>query len=458
MNLPPSPLLHYDSPPPRAGGYSRVALGISWLVIAVAILSAAIVNWRAARAPGRAEAVQNVQLTIASRVVVGEFHAINQARLPTAVPAEQLLSPLKRVATEPEAKLRLVSVIGEVKGRGAALAAIDDVSPKLSGKEAAADVASLRTIYTRGPAALSGDQREGLVRNEGWFGNLALTFGLADSDALRHATLAKARAAFIGSAALELLVALAGLAGLVLMLVAIIRLALGRLHLSYRPAAGRTTAFIEAFALYLGGYVAISLTIRRFFPHSLALGTLASLGWIVLAMFWPLARGVSWAGLKGGYGWYRGQGILREALAGLVGYLAGLPLVIFAVVVSFVLISRSGTTTSHPVMFAQTHGFWNILELYLLASVFAPLAEETLFRGALFNHLRQWHGWVLAALVSSFIFAAVHPQGWAAIPVLGGIGFVFAGIREWRGTFVASATAHAVHNGIAVTVLIVSLQ
>jgi membrane protease YdiL (CAAX protease family) len=81
-----------------------------------------------------------------------------------------------------------------------------------------------------------------------------------------------------------------------------------------------------------------------------------------------------------------------------------------------------------------------------------------MFRGALFAHLRQGNGWLLSAALSAFIFAALHPQGWAAIPLLGAIGFVFAGIREWRGTALASMTAHALNNAAVTTLLIVALK
>jgi membrane protease YdiL (CAAX protease family) len=65
---------------------------------------------------------------------------------------------------------------------------------------------------------------------------------------------------------------------------------------------------------------------------------------------------------------------------------------------------------------------------------------------------------LISGLISSLIFAAVHPQGWTAIPVLGAIGFVLASIREWRGTFIASATAHALNNAVVTTFVILALQ
>jgi membrane protease YdiL (CAAX protease family) len=63
---------------------------------------------------------------------------------------------------------------------------------------------------------------------------------------------------------------------------------------------------------------------------------------------------------------------------------------------------------------------------------------------------------VFAAAISGVIFAAVHPQGWAVVPALAAIGAVLALVRQWRGSLVASITAHALHNGMLVTVMVLA--
>jgi hypothetical protein len=81
-----------------------------------------------------------------------------------------------------------------------------------------------------------------------------------------------------------------------------------------------------------------------------------------------------------------------------------------------------------------------------------------MFRGALFSHLRARVGWWVSAPVVSLIFAAIHPQGWVAIPVLGAIAMVLAGLREWRGSAIAPMVAHGVNNAVAVSVMILMLK
>ena len=60
---------------------------------------------------------------------------------------------------------------------------------------------------------------------------------------------------------------------------------------------------------------------------------------------------------------------------------------------------------------------------FLVGVVFAPIVEEIFFRGFLFQGFRQKYGWIVAILLSSFIFAAAHLDPVSFIPtfVLGSV-------------------------------------
>lgn len=442
---------------PRVGPYSISIATIAWIVILACVGIVAVLNWRALKMPARQEASEDVQLLITSRTLVGmqQLHSESNATA-SAVTSQAIANILLNAG--PKQQLLLVSVTGELKGAKAAQKALDRCAPKLTDPADRADLAALRTIYTKGPGALSPQQRTELIKHEGWFGRLALSYGLPDSDPLRAQVLRASKKAAIAGFSFEGLTVFSILAGLALLITAIVRLAGGRLHLCYGRAPWHTTVYLESFALYLAGYFAIGYFAKAITHGSLILAYLLELVWVIFAMLWPRLRGMTWQGLRGALGWYWGQGFAKEAFAGILGYLAGLPIVMISAMFAYLLSSRTHTIATHPLVLSNTHGVWRIISLYLLASVFAPLVEETMFRGALFNHLRQRHGWFLSALISSFIFAAVHPQGWTAIPVLGAIGFVLASIREWRGTFIASATAHALNNGVVTTFVILALQ
>ena len=47
--------------------------------------------------------------------------------------------------------------------------------------------------------------------------------------------------------------------------------------------------------------------------------------------------------------------------------------------------------------------------LYLLACVFAPITEETMFRGVLFHHMRRRWSWAFSAVIVSSIFKILSP-------------------------------------------------
>ena len=61
-------------------------------------------------------------------------------------------------------------------------------------------------------------------------------------------------------------------------------------------------------------------------------------------------------------------------------------------------------------------------------------------------------------LISAFIFAVIHPQGLTAVPAIMALGATFALIREWRGSIIASATAHALNNSLMISLLVLMLR
>ena len=85
----------------------------------------------------------------------------------------------------------------------------------------------------------------------------------------------------------------------------------------------------------------------------------------------------------------------------------------------------------------------------LLAIVIAPITEECCFRGFLYNSIKQHAGGIMATLISSFFFAAIHTSLVAFLPL-----FVFAVFQceLYRKThsLTAPIIAHAVFNSISV--------
>jgi membrane protease YdiL (CAAX protease family) len=149
----------------------------------------------------------------------------------------------------------------------------------------------------------------------------------------------------------------------------------------------------------------------------------------------------------------RSLGIGRENLGqhilwGLGGVLANLP--ILAVVMGLSLpLTRFLPAPEHPatVELMEAASPLVVIQLILTACVFAPFIEETMFRGTLFPALTKLlRKPVWAALLSSLIFAAIHPTGIPVWPALATIGAMSCFLSYQTKSLVPSLVMHGVHN------------
>lgn len=445
---------------PGSSGHAGASPGviISWLVIAAVVAFVSGRVWLHSRTQAAARAADDISLRMSARYVVG-YHEVfgklddPQTERNTARASTDFLASAKT----PVDQLRAVTVLAELEGGPAAVDQLDAIATSLNSGHLSQDAQSLRTIYTRGATSLSPERRQQLIDRHGWFADLALSYQKPPTDPLRRSVLGVSLRAFWAS--LGFLLSLIGvlIAGAVLFSLGLARFIDGKLRTAYQRPTSTAGVFLEAFALYLAGYVGIGWVMSKFTSAPAWLAYTIDLLWVGFACCWPVIRGVSGRELLRGLGWTTGRGVLREMGAGIVGYLAAMPVLALAVGLTTLLGKITGEKAVHPIVFGAGTGLKTIVGLYLLASVWAPVVEETMFRGALFHHLRFRHRWLFSAALSALIFASLHPQGWTAIPILGGIGFAFAGIREWRGTAIASAVAHALNNAVATTLLILTL-
>jgi membrane protease YdiL (CAAX protease family) len=333
------------------------------------------------------------------------------------------------------ARLRLVAVAAEIEGAAAVAGRLERLLAEDLSPAERADAGTFRRIYVDlAPLAPDAD----FVRRNGWFARLALSRGLPDHHPLRRAVLGAATRTFAAFVIAGFGLFFSILAGLVLLPMGLWALRGGRLRFAYAaPArAPGDRAWLETVTILLAGVLAIGLLGR---------GPLA-IWLLVLVPLWPLARGVSLGDWRAGLGLVRGRGLVREAGAGLLGYLAGIPVFVAGVLVSVLLSRVLGDPLSHPAVREAAGGGAGILHLYLAACVWAPLVEETVFRGAFHRYLRARTSRLAAAALTGLVFAFVHPQGLAAVPALAAVGGWLALVREWRGSLVPCIAVHCVHN------------
>lgn len=141
-------------------------------------------------------------------------------------------------------------------------------------------------------------------------------------------------------------------------------------------------------------------------------------------------------------------------LWGIGGWIANVPVFAFTLVITNAL-SRLVPEPTHPVseeILANPSGMV-IFAILIVAAVGAPLIEETFFRGMLFPAIGRalaspW--WGIA--ISSFLFAAIHPQGIAGWPSLFGIAAVNAGLTYQTRSLIPAMVLHGLHNASVLTV------
>jgi membrane protease YdiL (CAAX protease family) len=90
-------------------------------------------------------------------------------------------------------------------------------------------------------------------------------------------------------------------------------------------------------------------------------------------------------------------------------------------------------------------GFWPWLAVMGLGGVVIPVAEEVVFRGCLYPALRRPLGTAGAAALSALVFAAMHLELGALVPIFF-IGVVLALFRERTGSLAAPIFVHVLNN------------
>ncbi len=357
-------------------------------------------------------------------------------------------------------RIRLVPVAGELKDSGEALARVDRLAATSElTPDTREDLSLLRQIYDEEEGEMAPADRDRLVDRYGWFGRLALSHGLDDEDPIRQSVLADAQRTITVLITIFLGGIAAGIAGLVLFIIACVRLGSGKLRFSYSapPASPRDRIWLETLVVFL---VAL-LVIGGLVPKAGLVGLdqdIASC--ILLALFplWPLWRGVPRAEWRSALGLHSGRGVWRGIGSGVLGYLTGLPIFVIGVILTMVIVALTGADLSHPgIRESAAEGSSSFLRLFVLACIWAPIVEELMFRGAFYRYVRSRKSTVLSAMIVGLFFAAVHPQGYAAIPALMSLGIVFALLRQWRASIIAPMAAHALHNFILVSVLFLLL-
>lgn len=442
--------------------------------------------------------VPSIELRYFARIALGIQHiAPNNQTLQAAGGLDQLEDQIKLVATNPTEQLRGAIVLNELNSDADALAILEEAEDTLAQYERTLDhgrptgiddidalndalnnnptasrneIDNLRTdirhtravILADDPNAITTGDHTRLAQRHPFFAGLLRAHTLDDNDPLRAPITSRAAATILTIVPMILVAVLAIIAGFVLALLALVLIATGKLkpRLNWKPNLhpAKRAALLESVAVFFLGFAAIQVIAGL----ALALGldiTLALVWLLAPITLWPLLRGMNKRELIIALGWHANgdgiKGLIRETALGIVGYIAGLPIFIAGILTAFLLIAISGSEPSHPaVNRALDTSPLGIATLYLLTTVWAPLVEESIFRGAMYYAIRPYLAVIASTVINAFVFALIHPQGWALSPALASLAITFSLLREWRGSLIPAITAHALHNAFITTLLI----
>lgn len=445
---------------------------IAFIVLLVGVLSVAVMQ----------------QLSLAHTADQDEIAEaeIGEILAPTSGDPDLLMSKMSvkiaRAFDEPEAMGPLLSQVETMAYSGpdllrAAVVAyelgLDDDGERLLEKAVGAaevspilaDVVYVRAVYG-GEEAIEPD---GFAERHGWYAELVRTAPLPEGDPARESLRSGGGLLVTLMLLAFAIIIFALLAGLGLFIAAIVLLATGSkiVRPRFRAPGVGGSVYLEAAAIFVVGFLLVQLlggALALWLPErTILLVSLASQWLLLLAPAWPLVRGVSLDRLRTDLGLHAPGGVLRELGAGLMMYLAWVPVFVSVVVVSAMLMilwqaasgAETGEPPSNPIIdFLSGADALGLVLFATLAVLWAPLAEELIFRGCLYRHARSRVGVIIAAVLSAGAFGVMHGYHFIMLAPVISLGVLFALMREWRGSLIGPMFAHFLHNGTLIGLLI----
>jgi len=148
----------------------------------------------------------------------------------------------------------------------------------------------------------------------------------------------------------------------------------------------------------------------------------------------------------------RSDKIGKDILWGLAGYAALAPILVVTMAIGLQLMKVFGQSTHPAAELLESSPTLSVaLALLFAASIGAPIMEEIIFRGTLFPAIGTLlKSPIWGIVISSFLFAALHPQGvplWLALASVGAMNCLLAYQTK---SLIPSMVLHFTHNTVIV--------
>jgi uncharacterized protein len=144
-------------------------------------------------------------------------------------------------------------------------------------------------------------------------------------------------------------------------------------------------------------------------------------------------------------------GLRRPPLRLAIGLLLAVWVGFYAISAIWVTSLRLDEHQTLPDELGAQKSTLNLALVVVLITVIAPLGEELFFRGYFFSALRNWKGWLPAAIITGVVFGAIHlgsaPLGFT-VP-LAFLGFGLCLLYQRSGSLYPCIALHALNNSVA---------
>ena len=460
---------------------------ICWSVICLASSAIAILAFAISQNPkGQPSDKANLlSVNLAVKMEVGQREVLNAAKQPNDNPFDTEATSSESINSGTvEERYCYVALIGETKGPGDALEALESIRSDALEQQYQFDenekrlesiLISLYEDYSSGTFDnINQSDRDFLIEQLGYAGKLAIFPKQTSHSDSRREVVSKATMIFRALLGVFIVGLLCAIGSFIAWTVFIVMVMWKKTKPTTDGNSGNGQIYLESFTIWLIVFFGFPvLAMLAGLPDLLVnLSVLVSL----VALGWPIARGIPFKTMCKDVG-LQFKNPIREILIAFGCYLMVLPglllgIIALTIVTNIFQLNETSdsfavpNTPGHPIIEDFANGSWEPIVIAIVAAaVLAPIIEEVAFRGLLYRHLRDWSAKyrtsvsiLFACLVNSFIFTIIHPQSWVGLFVLMPLALGFSLVREWRNSLLAPITMHAINNGaISIVMLLMAI-
>jgi uncharacterized protein len=147
--------------------------------------------------------------------------------------------------------------------------------------------------------------------------------------------------------------------------------------------------------------------------------------------------------------------VIKMSFLGLASYFAAIPAIVIATLIYSAIFRHEAQSVNPVFEYIRTAGnLLNIVLLFLVVGIIAPIFEEILFRGIMYTSLRRYLPALSSTIIISFIFAFIHFD-LGVLFQLFLLGTILTVVYERSGSLIPSIVLHCLWNSVVFIVSVI---